>query len=94
MELLVAGVFAEVLGVNDPIPRAASFFDLGGNSLMATQVATLLQDVLPVRLDLRKVLEEPTVARMAEILEEERGALPEPEQLAMEEILAELERNL
>jgi hypothetical protein len=55
---------------------------------------TLLQDVLPVELNLRQVLERPTVARMAEIVEEERHALPGPEQLAMDEILAELERNL
>ncbi|HVG10753.1 MAG TPA: amino acid adenylation domain-containing protein [Thermoanaerobaculia bacterium] len=88
-EMLVAGVFAEVLGTGE-VPREVSFFDLGGNSLMATQVVTLLQDVLPVQLDLRKVFEGPTVAHVAEILEEERSALPLPEQLAMEEILAEL----
>ncbi|MEA2558558.1 MAG: hypothetical protein QOH06_62 [Acidobacteriota bacterium] len=88
-EMLVAVVFAEVLGSGE-VPRDASFFDLGGNSLMATQVVTLIQDVLPVQLDLRKVFEKPTVARVAEILEEERSALPLPEQLAMEEILAEL----
>ena len=57
---------------------------------MATQVVTLIQDVLPVQLDLRKVFAGPTVARVAEILEEERSVLPLPEQLAMEEILAEL----
>jgi acyl carrier protein len=94
LEALVAGICSEVLGVNVPIPRDVSFFDLGGNSLMATQVVTLIQDVLPVQLDLRKVFEGPTVARMAEILEEERSALPGPEQLAMAEILAELERSL
>jgi amino acid adenylation domain-containing protein len=89
LEVLVAGVCGEVLGV-EAVPRDVSFFDLGGNSLMATQVVTLIQDVLPVQLDLRKVFEGPTVARMAALLEEERISLPEPEQLAMEEILAEL----
>jgi amino acid adenylation domain-containing protein len=93
LESLVAGVCSEVLGVPE-VPRDVSFFDLGGNSLLATRVVTLLQDVLPVQLDLRKVLEGPTVARLAEILEEERRALPAPEQLAMAEILAELERSL
>jgi acyl carrier protein len=93
LQSLVAGVCAEVLGVED-VPTDVSFFDLGGNSLMATQVVTLLQEVLPVELDLRKVFEGPTVARLAAVIEEERGALPEPERLAMAEILAELERSL
>jgi amino acid adenylation domain-containing protein len=93
LESLIAGVCSEVLGI-DEVPRDVSFFDLGGNSLLATQVVTLLQDVLPVELGLRKVLEGPTVARIAEIVEEERRALPEPERLAMDEILAELERSL
>jgi acyl carrier protein len=89
----VAGVCAEVLGVED-VPVDVSFFDLGGNSLMATQVVTLLQEVLPVDLDLRRVFEGPTVARLAAVIEEERSALPEPERLAMAEILAELERSM
>jgi len=93
LETLVAGVCAEVLGL-DEVPRDVSFFDLGGSSLLATQVVTLLQEILPVELDLRQVLERPTVARMAEIVEEERRALGEPERLAMGEILAELEKSL
>jgi amino acid adenylation domain-containing protein len=93
LQSLVAGVCAEVLGVED-VPTDVSFFDLGGNSLMATQVVTLLQEVLPVELDLRRVFEGPTVARLAAVIEEERSALPEPERLAMAEILAELERSL
>ncbi|HEX5715319.1 MAG TPA: amino acid adenylation domain-containing protein, partial [Thermoanaerobaculia bacterium] len=93
LESLVAGVCSEILGIEE-VPRDVSFFDLGGNSLMATQIVTLLQDVLPVELNLRQVLERPTVARMAEIVEEEHRALAEPERLAMDEILAELERSL
>jgi amino acid adenylation domain-containing protein len=93
LQSLVAGVCAEVLGVED-VPTDVSFFDLGGNSLMATQVVTLLQEVLPVELDLRKVFEGPTVARLAAVIEEERSALPEPKRLAMAEILAELEKSM
>src|SRR6185436_11971595 len=69
LEALLAGICAEVLGVED-VPVEASFFDLGGNSLMATQVVTLLQEVLPVEIDLRKVFAGPTVARLAEVVEE------------------------
>jgi amino acid adenylation domain-containing protein len=93
VESLVAGICAEVLGVED-VPVGASFFDLGGNSLMATQVVNLIQEILPVEIDLRKVFEAPTAARLAEIVEEERGALPELKQHAMTEILAQLEHDL
>jgi amino acid adenylation domain-containing protein len=93
LQTLVAGVCAEVLGVAD-VPTDVSFFDLGGNSLMATQVVTLIQEILPVELDLRKVFDGPTVARLAAVIEEQESLLPEPERLAMAEILAELERSL
>jgi acyl carrier protein len=93
LQSLVAGVCAEVLGVED-VPTDVSFFDLGGNSLMATQVVTLLQEVLPVELDLRKVFDGPTVTRLAAAIEEERSILPEPERLAMAEILAEFEKSM
>jgi amino acid adenylation domain-containing protein len=93
LQTLVAGVCSEVLGVED-VPTDVSFFDLGGNSLMATQVVTLIQEILPVELDLRKVFDGPTVARLAAVIEEQERILPEPERLAMAEILAELERSL
>jgi amino acid adenylation domain-containing protein len=93
LEWLIAGVCAEVLGV-ESVPVDADFFALGGNSLLATQVVTMLQEVLPIELDLRQVFEGPTVARLATTIEEGRSALGEPERRAMAEILAELGESL
>jgi acyl carrier protein len=93
LEWLIAGICAEVLGV-ESVPVDADFFALGGNSLLATQVVTMLQEVLPIELDLRQVFEGPTVARLATTIEEGRSALGEPERRAMTEILAELGESL
>ncbi|GAB08435.1 putative non-ribosomal peptide synthetase [Gordonia araii NBRC 100433] len=67
-ETAVAGVFAEVLGV-ERVSVTESFFDLGGNSLSATKLAARAGDALGADIAVRDVFEAPTVrdlvARMA-----------------------------
>jgi acyl-CoA synthetase (AMP-forming)/AMP-acid ligase II/NADP-dependent 3-hydroxy acid dehydrogenase YdfG len=50
------------------IGRDDSFFDLGGNSLRATRLLTLVDDVVGVRLGTQELFEHPTVAAMAAIV--------------------------
>src|ERR1043165_1843450 len=54
----------ERVGVHD------SFFDLGGHSLLATRLIMQVQQVFGVELPLWRVFEKPTVADMAEALDE------------------------
>ncbi|NMM92293.1 non-ribosomal peptide synthetase, partial [Rhodococcus sp. SRB_17] len=64
IEESVATVFAEVLGV----PRVGlddDFFELGGNSLIATQVASRLGVALDMRVAVRELFEAPTVEDLA-----------------------------
>jgi amino acid adenylation domain-containing protein/non-ribosomal peptide synthase protein (TIGR01720 family) len=75
-EEMVAGVFADLL----QIPRAGaedSFFDLGGHSLLGTQLITRLRESFGVELPLRVIFERPTVRALSESLEalrsEEQG---------------------
>jgi len=68
LERRIAGFWREVLtipqvGIHD------NFFELGGNSLLATQVASRIQDAYQVHLSLRMMLEESTVAKLALLLE-------------------------
>jgi amino acid adenylation domain-containing protein/FkbM family methyltransferase len=68
-ERAIAGVFAEVLGV-EKVGVDDNFFLLGGHSLSATQVITRLRDTLHADVPLRRMFEKPTVAGLALAVEE------------------------
>ncbi|MFD6453750.1 amino acid adenylation domain-containing protein, partial [Nocardia sp. NPDC060220] len=72
-ERTVAAVFAELLGA-DPIGRGDDFFALGGNSLLATQLAGRLGAAVGVRVPARTVFEHGTVAELAGALDALVGA--------------------
>jgi len=68
VEEVVAAVWATVLpqkqvGIHD------GFFDLGGHSLMATQVISRLQSSFSIELPLRHIFESPTVSGLAQTIE-------------------------
>jgi amino acid adenylation domain-containing protein len=72
VEEMVAGIWEQVLG-RERIGRGEDFFELGGHSLLATQVMSRLRQLVGVELALRVAFEAPTVAEMAERVEEARG---------------------
>ncbi|MFC9470800.1 non-ribosomal peptide synthase/polyketide synthase [Nocardia sp. NPDC056952] len=72
-EQLVAGVVAEVLGV-ELVGAEDDFFDLGGNSLIATRVAARLGAALNRQVPVARIFETPVVAALAAALDAERGA--------------------
>ncbi|WP_233225362.1 non-ribosomal peptide synthase/polyketide synthase [Nocardia sp. MDA0666] len=63
-EAVVAEVFAEVLGA-ERVGRDDDFFDLGGNSLLATQVLARIGAALDTQLPVRLLFEATTVAELA-----------------------------
>ncbi|MFI9406362.1 amino acid adenylation domain-containing protein [Nocardia sp. NPDC052316] len=74
LEELVADVFAELLGPGAPVGADDHFFELGGNSLIATQAAARLGTALSARVPARLIFETPTVAGLAERMESLKGA--------------------
>ncbi|MCD2097337.1 non-ribosomal peptide synthase/polyketide synthase [Rhodococcus rhodochrous] len=72
IEEIVAGVFADVLGV-DRIGADDDFFALGGNSLIATQVVSRLGAALDAQVPVRTLFEASTVAELATRVEQESG---------------------
>nr|WP_229675792.1 non-ribosomal peptide synthase/polyketide synthase [Hoyosella rhizosphaerae] len=74
VEEAIAGIFAEVLG-DDRVSVIANFFDLGGNSLVATRVIARINDALGTALGVRELFEAPTVESLAVRVEHAGEAL-------------------
>jgi acyl carrier protein len=69
MEELIAGIWAEVLGLAQ-ISVHDNFFEVGGHSLLATQVMARVRASLQVEVPLRTLFEAPTLAGLAEAVRE------------------------
>jgi len=80
LEAVVARLFGEVLG-GEEVGVEDDFFDLGGNSLVAVQLIALVRKQLQVKLPMRSLFEEPTVAGLVRLIEQARdgGAAAEPD---------------
>ena len=58
----------ENISVND------NFFHIGGHSLLATQLVSRIRDAFDVEIPLRRLFEQPTIAWLARLIEEERNS--------------------
>ena len=72
-EMLVAGIWSEVLGVA-AVGVEDNFFELGGHSLLATQVLSRLRTALQIDLPLRTLFEASTLEELAEVVDTNRRA--------------------
>ncbi|MFC1716663.1 AMP-binding protein [Candidatus Poribacteria bacterium] len=90
---LVEGTLAEiwsgVLGL-DETGIHDNFFDLGGNSLLATQIISRVINTFQMRVSLPSLFRSPTIADMAVVLA--RNMTENVESGDVEQILAELEK--
>jgi acyl carrier protein len=87
--ILADEIFGKILGL-DEVGAQDSFFELGGNSLQATQLVTRIRTRFGVQLPLRSIFESPTVTSLAGVIDRERKPV---EKLADEEerLLREIE---
>jgi len=68
LEATIAQLWSEVLG--GEVGVEDDFFELGGNSLIAVQLIALMRKEIGVRLPIRSLFEEPTVAGLASLVEQ------------------------
>jgi len=73
LELRVAKIWEKVLGRN-PISVTDTFFELGGNSLMAVRLFAEIEKTIGKRLPISILLQAPTVKHIAECLRDESWA--------------------
>lgn len=69
VEQKIAHLWEELLGINK-VGVEDNFFDLGGHSLIATQLVSQLRQYFQVELSLNCIFEAPTVAELALIIED------------------------
>uniref|UniRef100_UPI003D77D4A1 amino acid adenylation domain-containing protein n=1 Tax=Nocardia brasiliensis TaxID=37326 RepID=UPI003D77D4A1 len=90
-EQLVADIFGELLDSDVPVGADDDFFELGGNSLIATKVVARIGAQISARVPARTVFEAPTVAALAARLAPLAGAggraaltrMPRPEHIPL-----------
>ena len=71
-ESLLAAIWRDLLGTE--VGRSDNFFALGGDSLVALGLAARLREALRVELPMRRILEAPTLAALAEWIEQEAAS--------------------
>jgi len=80
-EGVTARAVAQILGI-DPaaIGRADDFFELGGNSLLATRLATSLEEHTAARISVRALFDDPRLCAIARLVEGDtpHGAAEDP----------------
>ncbi|GED99412.1 non-ribosomal peptide synthetase [Gordonia crocea] len=74
-ERAVAAVIGEILDL-DEVSATAGFFDLGGNSLLATRLAARAGAALGAAITVRDVFDAPTVRELAALAGDRAPALP------------------
>ncbi len=75
VEEILAGIYAQVLGL-ERVGVDDSFFDLGGDSLLAMRVIAAINTGLDAHLAVRALFDAPTVAQLAPRIDAGSGGLP------------------
>jgi acyl carrier protein len=65
----LAKMWREVIGV-DEVGINDNFFDLGGHSVLVTQIVARIRKNLNVNLSLRSVFDYPTIAELSAVIED------------------------
>ncbi len=68
IEELLSELWSDVLGVGR-VSVESDFFELGGNSLLATQLVSRVREAFRVEMPLRQLFERPTIRSLAQLLE-------------------------
>lgn len=91
-EIRMAAIWADVLGVGR-VGLKDNFFELGGDSLAAAQLAARLRAETGMQLTVRRLFDNPTVARLLQHLRPAPDGAPpsagHPRSIAAEELAAE-----
>lgn len=93
IEEIVSGIWCEVLRLPS-ISRNGNFFNLGGHSLLVTQVLARVRDYLKIELPVRSVFESPTLGEFSQLVQEHLSHGQQSEQTTIPKVPREAELPL
>jgi len=76
-EVQLAQIWEEILGCS-PVGVNDDFFELGGDSLAALQIANRIRRIFPLDIPLQKLAEACTIAQLARLIDEGSEVSPHP----------------
>ena len=76
IESALGDIWREVIGL-DEVQRGDNFFDLGGHSVLVTQMLTRVRRAFGVELTLRNVFETPSLGELAQLIDQQLAEVPE-----------------
>lgn len=88
IEALLAAIWQDLLGLSS-VSVTANFFELGGQSLLATRVLTRVYEETGVELNVSVIFNTPTIEALAIAVLEQQMLQTDPQ--ALEQLLAELD---
>lgn len=92
LETTLAEIWAAILPV-EAVGIHDNFFDLGGHSLLITQIVSRVEETFQVKVPLQAFFEIPTVAHLALVVEQAQGA-PQTEVVTIQRVARNAEQEL
>jgi phthiocerol/phenolphthiocerol synthesis type-I polyketide synthase E len=89
IERTVADIWQQVLGIQQ-VGIHDNFFDLGGHSLLVTQVIGRLRDALQIDLPLSQLFNFPTVADLAKVIAQTEAEIEDTKRVEILDMLSRL----
>jgi acyl transferase domain-containing protein/acyl carrier protein len=86
IEQTLANIWQELLGI-EQVGIQDNFLELGGHSLLATQVISRVREAFQIDLPIRNLLEEPTVATLAETIVKTKAEQEDNEEMQIIKML-------
>ncbi|NEP32739.1 non-ribosomal peptide synthetase [Moorena sp. SIO3B2] len=88
VEEKLVSIWSEILGFEE-IGIHDNLFDLGGHSLIATQIITRIWDIFQVKLLLHNLFEATTIAQLSQIIQQAQTSQEESQLLAIQPMVRE-----